>query len=181
MDQYEDYSFCRAQMGPDEHVLWQGKPDKGNLFTKQDLLRLPGTLVFLGITIFISAGSAKGGIRNFLMFLPFLVIVGFIFLGPIVRLIRNRKNSLYVITNKKIYRKIGNKVDYLASASMPSHYTYLYKNGNGSIYFQNAPATYDQIHYGNSHRGPASNSVYFSLENLADIRRAESALEQMDH
>lgn len=180
MDQYEDYSFCRALMSPDEHVLWQGKPDKGNLFTKQQLLGLPGVLVFLGITVFITGGSAKGGMQNFIMFLPFLVIVSFILLGPIVRHIRNRKNSLYVITNKKIYRKIGSKIDYLAAASMPSHYTYLYKNGNGSIYFQNEPATYDELNYGNSHRGPATNRPTFSLENLADVRRAESALEQMD-
>ena len=177
----EDYQFCRSIMASDEHILWHGKPEPGRTFTKQDIIMIPFSLLWCGFAIFWTVSASSAGGFFGLFGIPFVLVGLYMVFGRFIHGAYVRKNSYYVITNKRIYRRIGKKIDFLAAVSMPPYHTVIHKNGCGSVYFQNT-----DVYRGRGYRSSGSYSSSlspthgFSLENLSDIGRVQQAIEQMD-
>ncbi len=178
MEQNEIYNFCRGQMGPDEFVLWTGQPEiKGNLFTIHDLVNCAFGAFATGFAIFWmkSALSVPGSGLFFLFGIPFLAVGLYMFFGRAIYNVYMRKRTAYVITNKRIYRRIGRKTDNLPGLNMPAYDTVMHRNGNGTIRFVTAQNAYRSVdRYGRAV------VRYFTLDNLADVDRAQQAIARMD-
>ena len=175
MDQRDDYSFCRGQMAPGEYVLWTGKPDtKSNYFTGRNFMNFLFAIPFTAFSVFwiVTASRAPGPF--FLFGIPFLVYGLYILFGSGIRNILLRKDTYYVITNKRIYRRIGKKTDNLSGVNMPPYETIMHSNGNGTIRF-----TMGANPYRSTDRYGHYVVHYFTLDNLADVERAQQAIARM--
>lgn len=73
-----------------------------------------------------------------------------------------RRNSFYVLTNRKLIRKMGKKIDTLELRDLPRSYTYFNSDGTGTISFGHQTET---NYYGN-HRNVKSSVGLFQLENI---------------
>lgn len=166
MENYDDYSFCNSLLLPGEGVLWKGKPAKGHLINKDNIMHL---LISLFAVVFLVAWCFSvlwvGGPREMLLF----GIVGFVFsvvnllLFPL-RTILQRKNSRYVLTNRKLIRKVGKKVDALELHDLPRVYTSFRSDGTGTISIGHQT---ESVHYG-FQRHVRSSVGLFCLENIPD-------------
>ena len=187
MHESESYYFCRSLMAPDEHILWHGKPEPGTVLSSQDVFMIPFSLLWCGFAVFWTVGAAKAGGTFGLFGVPFLLMGLYMVFGRLVHAAYLRKNSYYVITNKRIYRQRGKKIDFLSSASMPPYQTIVHKNGCGTVYFQDMMAygRYGRYsRYNSTHYATFNNGMFpgrgFTLDNLADIGRVQNAIEQME-
>ena len=52
MNDLEGYEFCRNYMTDGEYILWKGRPEKGNLFTGQEVVMLPFSLLWLAFSVY---------------------------------------------------------------------------------------------------------------------------------
>ncbi|MGN0335519.1 MAG: hypothetical protein ACI4DV_07660 [Lachnospiraceae bacterium] len=43
----DDYDFSRPYMIDDEHILWKGRPESGNLFTGSEVVLIPFGLIWV--------------------------------------------------------------------------------------------------------------------------------------
>lgn len=171
MDLQESTLFCRGQMAPDEHVLWQGKPEKGNWFNLNTIIPMLVPLGVAGFLLYSMRGNFNSG--SHFLFMP-LIFVGIILIQAIRQFaspIYYRKHSVYVITNKRIYRKRGKYTDNLSATNMPSYETIMYPNGCGTIRFLLTSDPYQHPRY----RSRVVHS-YFTLENLADVERVQQLI-----
>lgn len=176
MDQHIDYSFCRGQMVPGEYVLWTGKPEKGNIFTAQNLTYFFFGIPWTGFAIFWTTMAMQGSPLFALFGLPFIAVGLYMLFGNFIYTAYMRKHTAYVITNKKIYRRMGRKTDNLAAAVMPTYETVIHRNGNGTIRF---PLVHDPYQRGVRINGrPAPR--YFTLENIAEIDQVQQAIARME-
>lgn len=176
MEQSDIYSFCRGQMGADEYILWTGKPEiRGNLFTMNDFVNNAFGIFVIAFSLFWMKTAMQAPGPFFLSGLPFLAIGLYMLFGRGISGVYLRKRTAYVITNKRIYRRVGRKTDNLPGIHMPAYETVMHKNGNGSIRFVMSQNTYHST--GRYARTPVR---YFTLENLADVDRAIQAIARMD-
>lgn len=183
MTHEEDYGFARACMGPNEQVLWRGKPQKGRLFTSGDLFVIPFILIWCGFMAFWMHGVIESGAP---IFFPLFGSVGVIFgmymlFGRFIWAAYIRKRTAYVITNKKIIRRRGSKMNVLAASTMPPAQTVFYKDGSGTIRFQTQPQYYRrgntmywQMHITGMDFGS------FSIENVPEVNRVLQVIDQME-
>ena len=172
------YSFCRGQMGPDEYVLWQGKPERrGNLLSIYDVFSgFIGAFVSAFATYWIVNAYKAPGPSFFCLFgLPFLVLGLYMLFGRALYAVLIRKKTAYVITNKRIYRQRGRKTDNLSGLKLPDYDTICHRNGNGSIRFVTAAHAYRS-----ADRYGRATIRFFTLENLADMEGAVKAISRMD-
>ncbi len=175
MDHREDYSFCRGQMAPDEFVLWTGKPDTGsNYFTGHNFATFLFAIPFTAFAVFWMVTASKAPGPFFLFGIPFLGYGLYMLFGHWIRNLFLRKNTCYVITNKRIYRRIGKKTDNLPGLNMPPYETVMHKNGNGTIRF-----TVGTNPYRSTDRYGRYAVSCFTLDNLADVDRAQQAISRM--
>lgn len=48
MTENDDYRIFKAYMSSDEYIVWKGKPEKGHLFTYEDVLMVPFSILWCG-------------------------------------------------------------------------------------------------------------------------------------
>ncbi|MBR6826180.1 MAG: hypothetical protein IKM59_06490 [Oscillospiraceae bacterium] len=173
MDQREDYNFARDLMEPGEYVLWEGGPAKGTIFSAvpfSSYLTCLGVIAFSVIMRKLTMSVEEGYAYLFWYIFTAVGVYG-IFIWPFQAYF-TRKNSHYVITNRKIYRKRGRKIDSLPAANMPSYETSYNHNGNGTISFAktSTPAWANGVQI----------TTRFTLENLPDMDRALQAIARME-
>ena len=177
MDESRDYSFCRGQMAPDEHILWTGKPEKGNIFTGQNIGTFLFGIPFTAFAVFWTVSVVRNAPGPFFLFgIPFLAIGLYMLFGNFIYTAYMRKRTAYVITNKRIYRRMGQKTDNLSASAMPMYETIIHRNGNGTIRF---PMMHDP-YYGSRRVNGRLVTRYFSIENVADFDRVQQAIAHMD-
>lgn len=181
MYESEEYLFCRNLMAPEEHMLWHGKPEPGRIFTGQDVFMIPFSLLWCGFAIFWTVGASSAGGFFGLFGIPFVLVGLYMVFGRFIHRAYLQKNSYYVITNKRIYRRRGKKIDFLSAASMPPYQCVIHKNGCGSIYFQDM-TVYSRRGYRTTagYGNTMSPSQGFTLDNLSDIGKVQQAIEQME-
>lgn len=177
MEYTEDFTFARPYISPGETILWRGKPGRGNLFTSQDVFMIPFSIFWCGFAFFWEITAISGG-APFLFALfgaPFICVGLYLVFGRFLWTAYIRKRTAYVITNRKIIRARGNKIDMLDGKTMPPVYVTATRDGSGTIQF-------GQPNYYRRRRWDAfdQNAGLFSLENVPDVARVQQMIESME-
>lgn len=172
MNYADNYDFSRPYLISDEYILWKGKPEKGNIFTSREFIMIPFSLAWLGFSLFWEMAAIRSGAPFFfaLWGLPFVGIGLYMLFGRLIHTAYLRDKTFYVITNKKIIIKQGNKIKMHDGRDLPPMDIEIHKNGNGTILFSEEVYT----RRGSRHR------IYFMLENIADIAQAQNAISMME-
>lgn len=168
----DPYQFCRPYLVPGESILWKGRPEKGNIITSRETILIPFSLMICGFSLFWEYMALQTG-QLFLIFwgLPIVAIGFYMLFGRYIQAAYLRNKTFYVITNKKLIIKKGNKIQMYHGCDLPPMEVNIHKNGNGTILF------YDEVH---TRRGRRQ-TTYIALENLKDIASAQNAISMMEH
>ena len=169
-----DYSFCKQYMGDDEYILWKGKPEDGNLVTRQDIFMIPFSIMWCGFAIFWETTAILDGGPIFfcLWGIPFVLVGLYMVFGRFIHIKFLRKRTFYVITNKKIIRSRNNRIDILDGKMIPPIYIEVFRNGNGTIHFE--VQTYGNVRGNRRNMGMVDDR--FKIENIADVIRVQQAI-----
>ena len=177
MEYMDDFSFAKPYLTAGESILWRGKPGTGNLVTAQDVLMIPFSLLWCGFAIFWLVTVVTSGAPAFfgLFGVPFVAVGLYLVFGRFLWTAYIRKRTAYVITNKKIIRARGNRIDMLEGKNMPAAQTTVFRDGRATILFghlgwQRMGGTH---YYNGSVRG-------FALENVSDVAQIQQALSAME-
>ncbi|MBQ4600827.1 MAG: hypothetical protein IJB17_04280 [Oscillospiraceae bacterium] len=169
---YEDYSFANPYITPGEQILWRGKPEQGNLVTGRDAFMIPFSIVWCGFAVFWFVSVLVSGAPVFfaLFGIPFVVMGLYLVFGRFLWTAHMRKQTQYVITNRKIIRKRGQKIDIQDHTKAAIHVT-VHSNGCGTIRI-GAEGYYGRQSY------DLSGNPYgvFLIENVAQVARVQQLL-----
>ena len=167
MDHETTSLFCRPLMGPDEYILWQGRPGKkGRVLFGTDLAQL----IFAIVWTFLYGLDPSA---YFIIIFP-LVGVGLI-IGQFYKIGRIRNHTEYVLTNKRLYRRMGKNVDSYEAVTTLGYETKYHRNGNATISF---PMAIDH-RKGRVRVNGREIPQYVSLLNIGDVERVQQALSNM--
>ena len=168
----EDFDFCRPYILSDERILWQGRPEKGNIITRKDAVLIPFGAFWLAFSLFweIMAIKSSGSFIFALFGIPFVAVGAYLLFGRLLHAAYLRDKTFYIITNKKIIIKSGSRIKMHDARDLPPMDIEIHKNGNGTILFTEEVYT----------RKGRRHSTYFALENLADVVQAQNAVSMMD-
>ncbi|MBR4880343.1 MAG: hypothetical protein IKU19_00310 [Clostridia bacterium] len=171
---YNEYDFCQKFLVNDEYILWRGKPEAGNIFTSQDLFMIPFSILWCGFAVFWFVSSILSGAPIFFSCfgLPFVAVGLSLVFGRFIHTAYLRKRTVYVVTNKKIIRQRGGKVDTLSLDNLPPMTLVAHKNGNGTIRFGQPYSYYDRGVY----RSTTYSSNMFSLENIPNAVQVQDII-----
>lgn len=166
MDYYNEFDWVNAQLTTDEYVVWKGKPAKGSVFSKADILMIPFSLMWGGFAIFweLSVLAMDAPLLFKLWGIPFVLVGLYLIFGRFIWQQYIRKRTFYAVTNKRVLRLRGNRVDFVSCGRCSEMQTTMNKNGTGTICF--GPQMYP--YYG-SHR--MRGAMPFALENISDVNQ----------
>lgn len=172
MNYVDEYSFSTPYINGDEYILWKGKPEKGNLITPSDVVLIPFSIFWCGFIFFweITALQTAGSLFMAIWGLPFMAVGIYLLFGRFIWTAYMRKRTAYVITNKKIIRARGNKIDMLDGRTLPTINVEALRNGNGTVWFGELVYT----------RRGYRRSTHFTIENVANIAQVQQALDMME-
>lgn len=168
-----DFDFCNSYMIANERIIWKGKPDTKIRFSS-DLYTLVFGIFWLGFSLFWTTMvyASGGGMMTFFG-LPFVAIGIYLVVGRPIHSAIKRKKTAYVITNMKIIRACGNKIDTMDGRNLPRLNIKGYSDGMGDIHFG------DMIVYrrnNKSYRGYSGGD--FCLE-AVPIKAVQTAINEM--
>ena len=174
MEYADEYYFVRDYLVPGESILWKGKPGKGHLLTSQDVFMIPFSIFWFGFAVFWEISVLSSGAPFFfgLWGVPFILVGIYITVGRFFHTAWLRKHTAYVITNKKIIRKRGKRVDMLGAANMPAIHIATHADSSGTIRFGQTDL------YGR--RQGFQYAPVFSLENVPDVTRVHQIISTME-
>lgn len=177
----DDYSFCRVHMGADEHILWKGKPAVRPLLSKGDVFMIPFSIIWCGFALFWEIGVLNSSAPSFfpILGIPFVCAGLYFVFGRFIYTAYLRKRTRYVITNKKIIRLRGKRVDFLAASTMPPAHCVANADGSGTIRFM-AANSYYRGRYHSTFHGTGMDQGVFSLENIPNLVQVQQAIDNMD-
>lgn len=166
----DDYSFARPYLGPGETILWRGRPEKGNLLGPQDVIMIPFSIFWCGFAVFWFVTALTVAPFPFALFgIPFVCVGLYLTVGRFFHTSATRKQTAYVITDQKIIRKRGNRIDMLDAKTMPTIHVTARTDGTGTIRFGEPVYHYRR-------RGYHYQESLFSLDNIADVARVQRIL-----
>jgi len=173
-----DYSFATPYLSPGEVILWRGKPGKGHLLTGQDAFAIPFSIFWCGFAIFWEATvlSTNAPFLFKLWGIPFVCVGLYLVFGRFLWTAYARKHTEYVITNKKIIRQRWNKIDIIHGRSLPPIHVSAYKDGSGTITFGTNYAYSGSFQI----RGTQQNERMFTMENIPEIVKVQSLIQNME-
>lgn len=170
----QEKAVLLEMLGSDEYPLWQGKPEKGHIFSASDLFLIPFGLFFLGFALFWTwMASSAGGFFG-LFGIPFILVGFFLSFGRFFSTAFLRKKSSYIITNKRILCKRGNRINIVDRKNMPPITVNIHKNGCGTITI-GTPYYYNRTRGYGYERGYDSSQTIV-LENIADVHEVQKIL-----
>ena len=176
MDPNIDYSLCRNQMEFGEQVLWVGQPKQGNFFTAVPLSSFLISLAWTAGCLLMYKLVNETMAREKALLLLWLVFTGVgiysLTIWPF-QAYYQQKNTVYVITDKKIYLQRWQKVKTLSVFEMNGYEPVYHKNGTGTIIFPIVTTLSRANNY--------SYDSQFKLENLTDMDGALQAIAQMEN
>ena len=172
MNYTDEYSFSTPYISGDEYILWKGKPEKGNLITSSDIVLIPFSIFWCGFVFFWEYMALQTTSSLFMVIwgLPFLAVGIYLLFGRFLWIAYMRKRTAYVITNKKIIRARGNRIDMLDGRTLPTINVEAKRDGKGSIWFGELMYT----------RKGYRRSTHFTIENVANIAQVQQALDMME-
>lgn len=175
---YGIYDFSRPYINGEERILWKGQPEKGNIITGNNIFSALFGVIFLAFSIFWTLGASKASAPFSFFGIPFICAGAYLTFGRFIHTVYLRKNTAYVITDKKIIRRRGQKIDMLELKNLPSVQVYIHKNGNGTV------AIGDPVYYNgygrrrNVHVDPYEGR--FTIENIKDIAQVQKILSEAE-
>lgn len=171
----DEFAFARPYLAPGETILWRGRPEKGHLLSGKDVLLIPFGIFYCGFAIFWTVSALTVAPLPFAMFgVPFICVGLYITIGRSIHTASVRKRTVYVITNRKILRRRGNKIDMLDAKTMPAIHVTARTDGTGTIQF--GQPTYYHRRSGYGYNGWSPNGGIFTLENIPDVARVQQIL-----
>lgn len=169
---YTEYSFSRPYLTAGETILWKGKPGKGHLFTAQDLFLIPFSIMWCGFAIFWEVGVITSGAPFFfcLWGIPFVCVGLYLVVGRFFWSAYIRKRTRYVITNKKIIRLRGTRIDMQDARTLPPMYMTARTDGSGDIRFGEA------VYYRRRSNISMDANQVFTLENIDNVAQVHGII-----
>ncbi|MGN0517643.1 MAG: hypothetical protein ACI4II_02835 [Acutalibacteraceae bacterium] len=168
-----DISWCRPYLSVDESVLWYGKPVKGKLLTKEDIVMIPFSIMWCSFAIFWAVGVLT--IDSPLFFkiwgILFSLIGLYIAIGRFFYKSYILKRTSYVITNQRLIRLRNKRVDMLSGSEKSDMIITMNKDGSGTISFRNTSFFLRRHFFLNAE---------FELTNIDDVNRVQQILLRMD-
>ncbi len=138
---FELHNELREYLYQDESILWAGKPKSGFFFRQIDIFLIPFSIFWCGfITFWMYSAYTTGAPFVFLLFgIPFVLIGLFLLFGRFFYDVKQRKNTIYGLTEKRIIIKstlFSNKIQSINLQTL-SNIQYSEKlDGSGSITIQ---------------------------------------------
>ena len=175
MDNMEVFSWINSWLSQGEQILWRGKPERYSLLNKKDSLMIPFSIAWCGFAIFweLSVIITGAPLLFRLWGIPFVCVGLYMVFGRFLYRRYQLRHSTYVITNRKIIRKVGGKIDMLQSFALPPMEVEQREDGSGTIHFSTEkemrPGVFSFL----------LDSDGFSLVGLSDVRRAMNAIDSM--
>ena len=171
MNYRQDFDFCLPYLVEGEQILWQGRPEPGNIITRRDIVMVPFGIMWLGFSLFWETAAVKSGAHWFfpLWGLPFIAVGLYLLFGRWIHTAYLRDKTFYVVTSKKIMIKQGSRISMHDGRDLPPMDIEIHKNGNGTILFVT-----EVYRRGRRHR------TYFELANLRDVAQAQNAISMME-
>ncbi|QEE51118.1 PH domain-containing protein [Flavobacterium alkalisoli] len=129
----------KSHLGVNEHLLWVGEPKQGVIFRTSDIFVIPFSIFWFGFALFWEFTVIYYGIPVFAIFGLFFVVMGLYFIiGRFIYDAKNRKNTIYGITESRVLIRSGifkKEVKSLNIKVLP-HITFREnKNGSGTVLF----------------------------------------------
>lgn len=177
MDHETTTLFCRPLMGPDEYILWQGQPDKkGRVLFGTDMAQLIFAIVWTVMACGFCVPAFLYGLDPSAYFIIIFPLVGVgLIIGQFYKIGRIRNHTEYVLTNKRLYRRMGKNVDSYDAVTTLGYETKYHRNGNATISF---PMAIDR-RKGRVRVNGREIPQYVSLLNIGDVERVQQALSNM--
>lgn len=174
MEHEIDYSFSKPYITSGEHVLWRGTPEKGNILTKNDFFLIPFSLIWSSVVAYAahSTFTSDSPIFAKLFMIPFFCGGAYLLAGRFIALAWKRSHSAYVLTNRKVIRKCGNRIDTMELAGSAATHLEMYRNGCGTITFGDPSMNFRR----NSRTNISGQSELFALENIQDPARVQGLI-----
>lgn len=167
----DTFQFCKPYITAGESILWKGKPEKGNIITSREFVLFPFSLMVCGFSLFWEYMALQTNQPFIILWgLPFVGIGIYMLIGRYIQSAILRNKTFYVITNKKIIIKRGNRIKMYNGCDLPPMEVEIHKNGNGTIFFCEDVYT----------RRGRRHQTYIALENIKDIAMAQNAVSSME-
>ena len=94
MGSLDNYEFCQRYMTDGEYILWKGRPEKGNVFTGQEAVLLPFSVIWLAFSVYWEMTALQSGASWF------LVLWGIPFVGIGIYLLAGNLPSAEIVIHK---------------------------------------------------------------------------------
>lgn len=171
----DNYSICKSYMAPDERELWSGAPQTSHLITSADAMQIPLSIFWLGFAAFWEYTALGSGVSLLALFgLPLVAATLYFTVGRFFHTAWIRKRTYYIVTNRRIIRKRGSKIDFLDGSMTYNMQLHIFSDGCGTITF-GFPANYVK----RSTAQPVGNG-FFILENVEDAVYVQQMIASMD-
>jgi hypothetical protein len=182
--QFEDQQAFASYLEPNETLTWVGRPPRGLLFRKSDMIMIPFSLAWGGFTVFWEVMVYNSGAPvYFLVFGAPLVLVGlYITVGRFGYDAMKRKNTVYGLTTERALILSGVFGQSVRSVNLKSTNDISLEqrpNGRGTITF-GAPYP-NRSFFGNSGwSGPGQQAVpsFELIENVGSVYRMVQAAQR---
>lgn len=177
---YQQRNWINKYLMPDEYVVWNGRPGKGHLLTPHDIFMIPFSIMWCGFAIVWETTVLIMSAPFFfkLWGIPFVCVGLFMVFGRFMLKSYIRKQTIYVITNKRIFSFRKNQIQTLNYHMNPTRNVTQYQDGSGNIRFYSTP-TFNTLlpamdtltSLFSSMQSFRQNYQYFELENIPDVDR----------
>lgn len=165
-------------IGMDEYILWRGKPEKGNYVRRENIMTIPFGLFFFLFACVWAGGASMASPLFALFALPFMGVGLYLSFGMIIHRAIILSKTEYAITNKKLIRISGQRVDMVDADKIGSIQIEMNKNGTGTITFLQQEVYYRGSKRYNSY--PGGNMGFHSIENIRDVIHVQQKINEMD-
>ncbi|SYZ74755.1 conserved hypothetical protein [Candidatus Zixiibacteriota bacterium] len=162
-------------LAPGEHLIWSGRPRQGFFLQPQDFFMIPFSLAFAGFAVFWTFGAWKSGAPWFFVLfgVPFIIIGFLMLIGRFFSDSRNRTNTAYGLTDRRVLIVRGGKNQSVLSYDLKKlGNVSFFQNaaGRGSIFFeseiQSSPQAKAALMF---NKGNLNLPVFFQIERVKEV------------
>ncbi len=135
---FELQNELREHLNQDESILWAGRPKTGIIFRQIDIFLIPFSILWSGfVTFWIYITYTSGAPLFFIFFsVPFVLVGLFLLFGRFFYDVKQRENTIYGLTEKRIIIKSGiysRKIQSIALETLPDIQYREKQDGSGTI------------------------------------------------
>ncbi len=162
----------------DEYIVWHGKPEKGSYIRREQMITIPFGLFFFFFACVWAGGASMASPLFALFALPFMAVGLYLSFGVIIHKAILLSKTEYAITNKKLIRISGQRVDMVRADQLGSLQIEMNKNGTGTITFLQ-----QEVYYRGGKRYssyPGGNMGFHSIENIKDVIYVQQKINEME-